>query len=327
MRVEAEASAHAEREALRALVPFAVLAPSKLNAQPWRFRICADRLDVLADRTRSTPASDPYDRQLTIGCGSALMNARVAARRFGRVPNTTLLPDASEPDLVASLSLGAAHVPNDEDCGLFDAVPVRRTYRKAFADREVDEALVSELVSAAEQEGAWLHIARGAERDLVVNLVYEGDRLLWRSPAWRRELAAWMHPRRVGDGIPVPDVSVEVAVRLVRTFDMGGGEAARHEDLARGSPVLAVLGSNRDDRQSWMQAGQAVERVLLAAASRGLLASFLNQPAEVPAMRWRLAEELGRAGHYPHVILRLGFPTEDVPPAPRRDLWTVVEEG
>lgn len=325
MTLEPDAVAQAEREALRQLLPYAALAPSKLNAQPWRFRVTRDRLEIVADRTRATPASDPYDRQLTLACGSALMNARVAARAQGRLPSWSLEPQ-DDPDVVGTLRLGESRPPSAADRALFEAISTRRTYRNAFQQRDVSESILEELSQAASAEGAWLHIARGAERDLVATLVYEGDRLLWSHPAWRRELAAWMHPRRVGDGIPLPDGAVDAAVRLVRTFDMGGGEAARHEDLARCSPVIAIVGTDREDAQSWMQAGQAIQRLLLVAQTLGVQASYLNQPVEVPAMRWRLAEEVGRKG-YPHVVLRLGHPLAAVPPSPRRDLWTMVDEA
>ncbi|MCI0534896.1 MAG: hypothetical protein L0Z50_06690 [Verrucomicrobiales bacterium] len=40
-------------------------------------------MDLYADRTRSLPASDPADRELTMSCGAALLHLRVALEYFG----------------------------------------------------------------------------------------------------------------------------------------------------------------------------------------------------------------------------------------------------
>lgn len=54
-------------------------------------------------------------------------------------------------------------------------------------------------------------------------------------------------------------------------------------------------------------AGQGLERVLLTAAGRGVMAGFANQPCQVPSLRPQLARVLGLAGH-PQVVVRLGYP-------------------
>ena len=61
----------------RLAVRYAVLAPSSHNTQPWRFMIFGSELLLCADRTRSLPNIDPFDRELVISCGAALFNLRV----------------------------------------------------------------------------------------------------------------------------------------------------------------------------------------------------------------------------------------------------------
>ena len=50
---------------------------------------------------------------------------------------------------------------------------------------------------------------------------------------------------------------------LVRSFDRGGGVAARDRDIAEHSPVLAILGTEREDWASWLAAGQALQNANL----------------------------------------------------------------
>lgn len=80
---------------LEFLLAYAVLAPSNHNTQPWRFRVNASNVELLADRHRAIRAIDPYDRELTLSCGAALYNLRVAAEYFGHRYSVELLPTPS----------------------------------------------------------------------------------------------------------------------------------------------------------------------------------------------------------------------------------------
>ncbi len=103
---------------------------------------------------------------------------------------------------------------------------------------------------------------------------------------------------------------------VIRTFDTGKGQAAKDSQLAEGSPVLAVLGTEDDTPPEWLAAGQALARVLLRARAEGVWASFLNQPIEVPELRPRLRDAIGQSG-FPQLLLRMGYGPE-VRPTPRR---------
>jgi len=65
------------------LIQKAVRAPSSHNTQPWIFHVAESAINLYADRTRALPVNDPDDRELTISCGCALMNLRVAAAAEG----------------------------------------------------------------------------------------------------------------------------------------------------------------------------------------------------------------------------------------------------
>ncbi|MCC6557558.1 MAG: nitroreductase family protein [Polyangiaceae bacterium] len=319
---------------LRFLVPFAVLAPSSHNSQPWLFRVAADALEVHADPSRALPVVDPRDRELVTSCGAALFNARVALRRFAHMDEVEVVAGAAprggqHPDLLARLRVGRRRAPSREDLELFEAIRARRTCRGPFRDREVPPALLGALRGAAEAEGAWLHAAHGEERDAIADLVAEGDRIQASDPAFRRELAAWIHPNRSRsrDGMPgyafgAGELASYLEPLVVRTFDWGDGQAAQDRRLAEGSPVLAVLGTPEDDAASWLAAGQALQRVLLRACVDEVSASFLNQPVEVPELRARLRELLGRPG-YPQLVLRMGY-GEAPRPTPRRGAADVM---
>ena len=310
---------------LEALLEAAVLAPSSHNTQPWIFEISDSRISLLADRTRALPANDPDDRELAISCGAALFNLRVAAASTGVESKLRLFPDLDNDDLLAVVDLKAGPPVSDQIAELYSEIPRRRTYRKRFAAKPVPDSILVDLADAAGQEGAWISVlSDDGMRQQAAKLIAEGDAIQWADRSWRRELAAWMHPRRKGDGLSVPGFVAPIAQTVVRTFDMGNGVGAKDSQLAEESPVLAVLGTSGDSQADWLKAGQALERLLLLACKTGLQASYLNQPIQTASLRPKLQHAI-RATGFPQILLRIGFPIEDLPAAPRRSLEAVVE--
>lgn len=315
---------------LRAAVKYAILAPSSHNSQPWRFHVAADHLDLLADRSRALPVVDPADRELTISCGAALYFLRAALHHFGCALTIQPFPAAGNPDLLARVSISGPHETTAEDHALFDAIPKRRTYRLPFEPRVLSDRLQSALERAALREGGRFDTFRSpASRDAVADLVAEADRLQMADRRFRRELAAWMRPNhpKPTDGIPGyalgwSDIMAAAGPLVVRTFDVGSGVAARNHELAEGSPMLALIGTDHDAPKDWLVAGQALARALLRAQVDGVSASFLNQPIEVEEFRLRLQTLVGRLG-FPQILLRLGY-GEPIKPSPRRPVADVL---
>ncbi|HEX9102844.1 MAG TPA: nitroreductase, partial [Polyangia bacterium] len=251
---------------------YATLAPSSHNSQPWRFVVDGNRLELKADRTRALRVVDPDDRELTISCGAALYHLRVALRYFGLLPSVELQPSSLDPDLLAVVRIEQQHARTAADEELFHAIPRRHTNRAPFDARRPPERLVHALVAAAREHGAWLDVTSGLAKEAVAALVADGDRRQLANPAFRRELASWIRTSDddSGDGMPaealgLSDLSARVVPLILRRFDIGGGHAARDHELAVGSPLLAVLGSDGNREVDWVNAGQALAHVLLRA--------------------------------------------------------------
>lgn len=320
-------------EKLLFLLSFATRAPSSHNTQPWLFRIQGHELDLIADLNRSLPLADPLNRELIISCGAALHHLRVAARNFGHSYRVETFPEPDYPHLLARFSLGAPFEADAASILLCNAIAKRSTNRFPFAADPIPEALLDVLMQTADHEGAWLHPFRDEEaRFQIADIVADADRLQWGDKQFRRELAAWLTPNaaRRRDGIPgyaqgLGDLASEAEAFVVRTFDLGQGRAARDRDIALHSPVLAVLGTEGDSRQDWLNAGQALSAILLRAQVEDVSASFLNQAVEVPSARAGLEALTGAKGA-PQILLRLGFGRE-VKATPRRAVHEVLLES
>lgn len=315
---------------LRFFVAYALLAPSSHNTQPWRFALGEHVIDLYADRTRALPMMDPEDRELVMSCGAALYNLCLAIRHFGYTDTVTLFPVPDEPDLLARIHVTTPGDATYEEHDLFWAIAKRRTNRQTYTARQVPSLVVKKLQTIAHAEGAWLHVIEGEERrHMAADLIAEADRRQWADKGFRRELATWLHPERhrSGDGIPGyafggSEVVAYVGPVLLRTFDWGRGQAAKDRQLAEGSPLLALLGTETDTPAAWLAAGQALERVLLQACAAGIAVSYLNQPIEVAELRPRVSDLVGKGG-FPQLFLRMGYGPE-VAPTPRRPLHEVL---
>lgn len=316
---------------LRAAIGYATLAPSRHNAQPWRFRVADGAAELLADRGRRLPAADANDRELAIGCGAALAQLRLALRHFGRTDVVETLPDPARPDLLARVRPGAPAEPTPEADALFRAIPRRHTNRGPFADRPLGTVLRDALGAAARAEGAALRDVRtSADRVVVASLVAEAARRRAADRAYRGEVADWLRANGSArrDGVPAAahglgDAASRVAPFVVRRVGWGGGRTARDGRLALRAPALLVLHTDGDDPAAWLCAGQALARVLLTATAMGLAASFLGEVIEIPSLRADLARVLGIGGA-PQVLLRVGFAPPG-PATPRRAVGEVVD--
>ncbi len=309
----------------------AILAPSSHNTQPWWFRIEGEVIELYADRSRALPVVDPAGRELVMSCGAALFHLRTALRAVGCEPLVERMPSGPDPDLLARIKLGPSFEPGDTERRLFEVIVDRHTDRHQFEWRRLSPRLGQELGRAAVAEGAQLVLVTTEhhKRELA-ELIAEGDRRQWDNKPFRAELAAWSrgnHSTR-RDGIPGyatdhSDPTSLISPLVIRTFDLGRGQAARDQKLAEGSPAMAVLLTDWDAPAQWLAAGEALSHVLLSARAAGVSASLLNQPVEEPALRPKVRELLGERG-FPQLVLRLGYAAETSPPTPRRGLEDVV---
>ena len=327
-------------EQLRFLLRYAILAPSGHNTQPWLFKIVGEAVELYADRARALPVVDPDDRELIISCGATLATLQIAIRHFGHPAVLELAPDPGNHDLLARITVSdrePSRKPHRDDRlhedELFAAITQRHSNRGAFRNRDIPGWLTQRLMADAASQGVWLCLVRGEDRAAVSDLVAEGDRIQMADKHFRRELAAWVHPNRSrtrdgmrGYGFGSADLVSYAGPLVIRSFDLGKGQAAKDHELAQHSPLLAVVGTAGDDQHAWLSCGRALQRALLLARAAGVWSSHLNQPIEVEELRPKLAQLVGRPGEYPQLLLRFGF-GPPVKAQPRRTVDEVIVDG
>ncbi|MBN1633383.1 MAG: hypothetical protein JW917_04375 [Ignavibacteria bacterium] len=318
-------------EKIKFFIGYAILAPSGHNTQPWLFKITKNGIKLFADRTRALPVIDPDDRQLTISCGAALANFTIAANYFGFSARINICPYDEKYDLLAEVILAENFVLTDEIRKLFESITKRRTNRKPFENKTIDGQILQKFETIAGEDKIRLNIIKENRlRELAVNIIEEGDRIQSHDKSFCRELAKWVHPvrKKSKDGIPiysfgVGDLFSQTGPFYLSNIDWGNIQAARDRNLIEGSPVLGIIESRTDTPEDWMNAGMALEKILLFATSENLSASYLNQPLEIPLLKEKLVNTLKLKG-FPQQILRMGY-GKDIKPTPRRNVDEVIK--
>ncbi|MFJ3276286.1 Acg family FMN-binding oxidoreductase [Streptomyces sp. NPDC086776] len=316
------------------LVADATTAPSMHNAQPWQFRYerSSRTLTLRADLDRAMPEADPSTRGLHVGCGAALLNLRVSAAHLGLDCVTTLLPEPSDPPLLAVVGLGiradSARKPADEAlAALHPAIRDRHTSRYPFDERAIPEDIRARFAEAARIEGADFAFMTPTHLETVLELIRDAEGYDRRDPAREAEQRSWTRDTKTevpADGIPDYAFGPRDASDRATVRDFAGTAvlAGRVRVLFENRPQLALLSTAGDRPEDWLRAGQALERVLLTATLHHVSSSFATQPLEWPDLRWVLRDPVFGKGHA-QMIIRLGYGPAG-PRTPRRPLDQVL---
>jgi hypothetical protein len=303
------------------LIGIACRAPSLHNTQPWHFSVSGDAIEMEADASRQLLV-DPDGREMIISCGAALYGLRLAVRSLGYLPEVELLPGPGRRQPLARVRLGRAAPVAADERKMLTAVPHRHTHRGPFEADPLPAGLLARLRDDAQAEGATLtDIDPGSGGQELMALLAASGRRQDRDPRSRAETWRWSRdatsPDR--DGVPAhafPAEPSREAGRLPqRDFDLGrglgllpaGGPAA---------PVMAVLFTPGDGEEDWLHAGQALQRLLLHAASQWVFASLNTQPLEDTATRALIRNRLALPGA-PQMLLALGVSRTAHPTARR----------
>jgi hypothetical protein len=257
---------------------------------------------------------------MMISCGAALFTAKLALRSLGYLPETRVLPAPADPLLVAQLRWRRRLAPTSAEVRLFSQISRRRTHRGGFEPVPPPPGLIGILRRDAAHYDTALRVAVTDEARAVLAAITEmADRVEHLDSAYVRELSAWAPPpgsRRL-DGVHASAYPAHPESTSPyfpgRDFARGRGwglPTSSRVSAARFTGVVCILTTASDEQASWVNAGQALQRILLTATSFGVAAALHSQPVEISWLREAIRAQLGD-GTYPQLVLRLGTAIQD----------------
>ena len=316
-----------DRDTVRRALARANRAPSVHNSQPWLWRVGVDSLHLYADPTRHLPRTDPDRRDLLLSCGAALNHCTVALAAEGWRAKVDRLPDATDPDHLAAITLTAQR-PDDLDVTLAAAITRRRSDRRTYSSWPVPWGDIALMGSRAARAGVMLRQVDEIPR--LNAIVAESVPRHSLDGAYLAELTAWSGRHGSVAGVPArntpdPDPAAPIPSRMFAgPMLRQPSQAPAVEDNA----VVVVLGTEDDDDLARLRAGEATSLVLLSATAIGLASCPVTEPLEIAETRHLVGDDVfGRSGH-PQMMVRIGWApvnADPLPATPRRPLSDVVD--
>lgn len=311
-------------EQFRDAVAAAVRAPSMYNVQPWRFALRDGCVEVSVDDRRRLPVADPSGWAARVACGAAIADLRLALASAGIGTEVRLARPADDP-LVASIVPTGPYTASPRERALYAAIPVRRSDRRPYFDVRVPTPARARLEAAAAEAGARLTLTD--DRQDVANIadiIRDADRRLHSNAAYLAELRAWTGYRPDdGAGIRPDEAGVAPAGHdLLAMRDYGGPDRGPGRDFET-DPLIGVLSHRGRSTQDDVEAGAALQMVLLTATDERLATSMLSQPVELADLREDLRRITGHDSR-PQMVIRIGY-GQPGPASTRRDLDDVID--
>jgi hypothetical protein len=313
---------------MKALLRYAVLAPSGPNTQPWKFSIKYNEISLIADFSRSLPSVDPTDRTLYISHGCLLTNLLIAAEHFGFEYDVQCLPDGISGDRTAAIQL-SKKAANPRFPDLFREITKRHTNRKSFEKRAIEEEKLKELKDCVKKDGFKLDILTDDEgKTEMADILARAHKIQLGNKAFRKELANWIRPNTsdAKDGLPgysfgYSDFESFFGSFIFGTFDMSNSRASIETSYMKASPAVAVLSTEREDKLTWMKTGVLFETLFLMATRLDVRFDLFSQPVAIPELRQEMAQILKTK--YPQILIRMGY-AEPSKHTPRRTVEDVM---
>jgi molybdopterin/thiamine biosynthesis adenylyltransferase len=266
-----------------AIAAAAIRAPSGGNAQPWHIEASSREIAIRLDPELSSTMDIGY-RGSAVALGAAIFNAKVAAA-LHRVLGPVNFTEADGVLLQATLHLGDATDP--DLAGLYDGMLNREANRRLGTARPVADDTIRILHTAAEREGARLHVlSENEDIAKVATIIAASDRARYLTPGLHSEMIAEL--RWPGD--PLPDTGIDIrslefapgelaVVDILRRPDVMDhlarwnagsalGEGTRRQVAA--SSALAVISVAGGSLTDYAVGGSAAEAVWITAQQHGL---------------------------------------------------------
>ncbi|TSC78753.1 MAG: nitroreductase [Parcubacteria group bacterium Gr01-1014_33] len=303
-----------DRDRLRFLIKFAILAPSSHNSQPWDFKIINNALFLLRNPARFLPVSDPLNRHVYIALGCAIENFSIAADYFGFPTDIEYFPDEF-PDATAKISL----VPLPRQSSLHDhlifSIPERRSNRNPYDNELPRNGIIDHFKKYSSHDIYVDFVSDHAKKIAIAEYLIRFREKEFENKEFRKEMAAYKKTNFTASPIGMPGFTMGFGnflsliapflikyinvIRFIRTKEISL--------LVDHTPVFGFIGSQGDSKKEWLSVGRILEHILLEAERDGLQTSINALPFEVVEL-----QQIMGISHRPQIFFRLGY-TKSIP--------------
>ena len=296
-----------------AAAAYAILAPNPHNRQPWLLELGQDKRDMrlFFDETRQLPATDPFDRQLTMGLGCFLELLTMAAAEKGHRAEILLFPEGSDAEKLDSRPVAEIRLQPDNSITpdqLFAYVLQRRSCKEPFdLNRPVSNEVMVSIAEACVHGSTSNYTTDSAKIAVLRDIAWRAHETEMYTPRTREESIDLM---RVGkrqinaspDGIDLGGAFFEL-LQLVGQMDKSvlmdtdsssfkQGFIDNYREKHFTSMAFAWIITPGNSREDQIAAGRDYVRQNLAATSLGISMHPISQGLQEYAEMLEVLAEL-----------------------------------
>lgn len=344
-----EGTGGGESDVRRWALAHAILAPNPHNMQSWIADISEpDTITLLVDRDRLLPETDPFGRQIVIGCGCFLELLVMALAERGYAADVSVFPDGGG-ETGSDLSRPFAHIKLRQAADvardpLFRQIPLRRSNKEPY---DAEKPLTSDHAATL----------AGAYDDDAIPLRFTetpADLARIRDIAARAVMLEMETPRTHKESIDRVRIGADAIARHRDGIDLNGpmfwwmnklglitpetmstpGTMAWQGGIdyamgwLNGTPSYGWMTTAGNDRATQVAVGRAYVRLNLQATALGVgmhpNSQALQEYPEMATLQQQLLTATGTTGgHTMQMLFRLGY-APPPPPSPRRPSEDIV---
>lgn len=320
------------RQKIRHILEYGVLAPSTHNTQPWKFQINGDQVKVLADFTKKIPEADPTGRDLYMSIGALVKNIELASQAYGVNLKVEIQAQLKDQEYVATLTFNNLSEAEDpEYSSILNALITRQNYRGVFKP-DIDKAKIQKILETVlnPNVSAQAVFDKEALQDLAL-LTAEGLKMGYANPSFRQEISSYINHNLSRKRYGLHGYSLRmnlptsvIVPRVMKRKDIGPKLADLNYKSFMSAPGVIIL-SAEDNEKSWFDTGQVLEETNIRLAQIGLTSSIYAAAIEMGELRLQVARHTSvPKKRRPQLLFCIGAAASPLPYSVRKKLRSVI---
>jgi hypothetical protein len=275
-------------------------APSVLNSQPWRFRVCGNTIEVYLEKKPELEEVDPKGRLQVASCGTLIAHLEKAVLKRGWIPKVTFFPRFEESDLVAFVEMTGLSKDNRQKAG----PPAQRKdvqengYGEKTDNPDVIAFLQKKIAILAESKQVGL-VVHDDSVDLSIQTYLKnqcGQKL--DSDYFRKSVNLFLRTDDMHNKIPFED-EVLLSDRFFEAPQSDSGKNAGSNDN-----LFMILTTGTDNRFEWVRAGQLLGDIIIELRTWNNIGLMSLPIISADRCRAWLRDKLSLTG-YPQFVLKM----------------------
>jgi len=264
------------RDRIKFLLQYAILAPSTHNSQPWLFKIHDSYCEIFKDESKYLIEADSKGRNLYISLGCCVENIIVAAKYFEVFKEIIIEPitHLKNKTLVVTIRFKNLSKVNNKNViyqELFDAISRRATNRGLFKNIKIPASIIYNINKIKHSKDLNNHIIVDKKNIIdIAEITKNAIGELYSKKRFREELSSWIYPdyKNRKEGISTKSLRIPFFLsiffsQILKLFNISNSISYLNYKSIASLSSICIISSSKDSETIWLEVGRFAQRILL----------------------------------------------------------------